>query len=138
MRTRTTVAWITGLVVAVALATAASAEKVHAPKQIWQSMIAGLSDLQDMTASLMVFDMKRIESTANELAARHEYISTIDQLSDAVKEGHAEVAKAAKTLAEVAALGEEQDVTKAMADVTATCNACHYDVRDKKRREEMQ
>jgi cytochrome c556 len=80
--------------------------------------------------------MKNISQ--RQLAEREEFISTIDQLSDAIKEGHAEVAKAARTLAEVAAAGEEQEVTKAMADVTAACTACHYDVRDKKRREEMQ
>ena len=131
-------AWIIGLAIAGVLVTSASAQKVHAPKQEWQVMIAGLSDVQDMTAALMVFDMKRIESTANELATREEFISKIDQLPDAVKEGHADVGKAARELAEVAAFGEEQEVNKALGAVTAACTACHYDYRDKKRRDKMQ
>ena len=138
MRIHTVIAWIAGLVIAGVLVTNASAQKVHAPKQVWPAMIANLSDLQDMTASLMVFDMKRIESTANELAAREEFISKIEQLPDAVKEGHAEVAKAAQALAEIAAFGEEQEVAKAIGQVTAACTACHYDLRDAERREKME
>ena len=130
MRIHTIMAWIIGLAIAGVLVTSASAQKVHAPKQEWQVMIAGLSDVQDMTAALMVFDMKRIESTANELATREEFISKIDQLPDAVKEGHADVAKAARELAEVAAFGEEQEINKALGAVTAACTACHYDLRD--------
>jgi cytochrome c556 len=131
-------AWIVGLIFSAVLVTSASAQKLQAPKQIWQAMIAALSDVQDMTASLMVFDMKRIESTATELATREEFFSKIDQFPDAVKEGHAKVAKAAQELAEAAAFGDEQEVNTALGNVTAACTACHYDVRDKERRDKMQ
>ena len=119
-------------------ATTAFAQKVHAPKQIWQAMIAGTSDIQDMTAALMVFDMQRIETTANELAQRHRYISQIDELPDLVKEGHVKVADAAEGIVVAAASGEEQDVSSALGEVVSACTACHYDLRDKKRREKME
>ncbi len=119
-------------------ATSASAQKIHAPKQVWQAMVAGLSDIQSMTAALMVFDMTSIEATANELAAREDFISKIDELPDAVKEGHAQVARAAESVTLAAAAGEEQDVSSALAEVTAACSSCHYDLRDKKRREKME
>ena len=132
---------LTAFVVLVATgvaATTASAQKVHAPKQIWQAMLAGTSDIQDMTAALMVFDMQRIETTANELAGREEFISTIEELPDAVKEGHAKVAEAAKGVMVAAASGEEQEVATAIGEVVSACTACHYELRDKERREKMQ
>jgi cytochrome c556 len=101
-------------------------------------MIAGLSDIQSMTGALMVFDMTSIESTATALAAREDFISKIDELPDAAKEGHAKVARAAEDVALAAAAGEEQEVSAALAEVTSACSSCHYDLRDKKRREKMQ
>ena len=138
MRTKRALAGFLILLVAGIGITTASAQKVHAPKQIWQAMVAGTSDLQDMTAALMVFDMARIESTANELATREEFISKIDELPDAVKEGHAKVAEAAQGVAVAAASGEEQEVATALSQVVSACTSCHYDLRDKKRREKME
>lgn len=116
----------------------ATAQKMHAPKQIWQSMVAGLSDIQDIHGSLMVFDMDRIVARASELAQREQFISEIESLPDAVKEGHAKVAQAAESLAGTAITGEEQDVVAAIGDVVAACTACHYDLRDEERRQKLQ
>lgn len=129
---------IAGLVVAAGLFGTAVAQKVHAPKGIWQGMGAGLSDVQDITASLMVFDMDRIATRAGELAEREQYISQIASLPDAAKEGHVKVAEAAKELEGAALTGEEQDVAARLKDVIAACTACHYDLRDKERRQKLQ
>ena len=116
----------------------AVAQKVHAPKGIWQGMVAGLSDIQDITASLMVFNMERIATRAGELANREVYISQIASLPDAVKEGHTKVAEAAKELVGAAKSGEEQDVATRLKDVVAACTTCHYDLRDEERRQKLQ
>ncbi len=113
MQIDTRTAWVLGLLLVSVSVGGAHAERILAPKAIWQGMSAGLTDIQTMTASLMVYDMQRIEMVANELAAREEYIAGIEQLPDVVKEGHAEVAKAAKVLAEAAAFGDDQAVTVA-------------------------
>ena len=138
MKRQVPIGWTLLVLVAAFAMTTAFAQKVHAPKLVWQSMIAGTSDIQSMTAALMVFDMASIESTANDLAARHEYISTIAELPDAVKEGHVQVAEAAQGVAVAAASGEDQDVATALSEVVSACTSCHYDLRDKERREKMQ
>ena len=102
---------IVGLITMLGVFGTAAAQKLHAPKGIWQAMGAGLSDVQDITASLMVFNMDRIATTADELAQREVFISEIASLPDAVKEGHAKVAEAAEELAGAALTGEEQEVT---------------------------
>lgn len=129
---------IVGLVAAWGVFGTAAAQKLHAAKGIWQGMGAGLSDVQDITASLMVFDMDRIATRAGELAEREQYISQIASLPDAVKEGHTKVAEAAEELAGAALTGEEQEVAARLKDVIAACTTCHYDLRDKERREKLQ
>lgn len=116
----------------------AVAQKLHAPKQVWQAMIAGLNDINDINGSLMVFDMNRIVARATELAEREKSISEIESLPEAVKEGHAKVAQAARELAAAAQTGEEQDVISKTGDVIAACTACHYDLRDEERRQKLQ
>lgn len=138
MSKRLIVVGIAGVIAILGVFGTATAQKMHAVKGEWKAMVAGLSDIQDITASLMVFDMDRIASTADELAQREQFISEIASLPDAVKEGHAKVAQAAEELAGAALTGEEQEVTAGIADVIAACNACHYDVRDEKRRQKMQ
>ena len=76
------------LAVAGLTSSSASAQKLHAPKQVWQAMIAGLSDIQSMTGALMVFDMTSIESTATALAAREDFISKIDEKASLRERGH--------------------------------------------------
>lgn len=127
-----------GVVFAAGIFGTAVAQKVHAPKGVWQGMGANLSDLQDITASLMVFNMDRIATTATELAKREVWVSQIESLPDAVKEGHKKVAEAAEKLAAAAETGEEQDVNARIADVVAACTACHYDLRDEERRQKME
>jgi len=112
----------------------AIAQKKHAPKPVWGAMVSGLSDIQNMTAALMVFDMERIEKTAEELQKRETFISKIEQLPEPVRKGHAVVAEAAAKLVAVAKTGEEDDIANAINDVVLTCNACHYDLRDAERR----
>ena len=129
---------IVGLITAAGILGTAVAQKLHAPKGVWQGMGAGLSDVQDMTAALMVFNMDRIAARATELAAREVYISEIASLPDAVKEGHLKVAQAAEELVGAAIAGEEQEVSARIADVVSACTTCHYDLRDEERRQKMQ
>jgi hypothetical protein len=138
MSKRLIVVGIAGAIAILGVFGTAMAQKMHAPKAEWKAMVAGLSDIQDITASLMVFNMDRIATTADELAQRETFISEIASLPDDVKEGHAKVAEAAEELAGAALTGEEREVTAGIADVIAACNACHYDVRDEKRRQKMQ
>ena len=97
-------------------------------------MVAGLSDIQNMTAALMVFDMKRVEKIADELQKRETFISNIERLPEPVRKGHAVVAEAAAKLVAAAKTGEENDVANAINGVVLTCNACHFDLRDAERR----
>ncbi len=138
MSKRLIVASIAGVIAILGVFGTATAQKLHAPKGIWQGMGAGLSDVQDITASLMVFNMDRIATTADELAQREQFISEIASLPDDVKEGHAKVAEAAEELAGAALAGDEQEVTAGIADVIAACTACHYDLRDEERRQKLQ
>ncbi len=108
-----------------------AAEKKHAPKPVWGAMVGGISDIQNITAAMMVFDMKRAAKIAGEFQARETYISKIEALPEAVRKGHAKVATA------VAKAGEEKDVTNGLAAVMNACNACHYDLRDAERRKKM-
>jgi len=112
----------------------AMAQKKHAPKPVWGAMISGLSDIQNMTAALMVFDMKRIEKIADELQKREAFISKIERLPEPVRKGHAVVADAATKLVAAAKTGEEDAVANAINAVVLTCNACHFDLRDAERR----
>jgi hypothetical protein len=113
---------------------AAVAQKKHAPKAVWGAMVAGLSDIQNITAAMMVFDMKRATKIAEELQQRETYISKIERLPESVREGHAKVAEAAAKLVAAAKAGEEQDLSNALNGVMQACNACHYDRRDAERR----
>jgi hypothetical protein len=114
-----------------------AAEKKHAPKPVWGAMVGGLSDIQNITAAMMVFDMKRAAKIAGEFQAREIYISKIEALPEAVRKGHANVAKAVAKVAAAAKAGEEKDVANALTGVMNACNACHYDLRDAERRKKM-
>ncbi len=116
---------------------AAVAQKKHAPKAVWGAMVGGLNDIQNITAALMVFDMKRAAKIAEELQQRETYISNIETLPEQVKKGHGKVAEAAAKLVSAANSGEERDVANAINGVIQACTACHYDVRDAERRKKM-
>ncbi len=117
---------------------AAVAQKKHAPKPVWGAMVAGLNDIQSITAAMMVFDMKRAATIAEELQQRETFISKIERLPEPVRKGHGKVAAAATKLVAAAKSGEEQDVANAINGVMQACNACHYDLRDAERRKKMQ
>ncbi len=122
---------------ALGFSSGALAQKKHAPKAVWGAMVGGLSDIQGITAAMMVFDMKRATKIAEELQARETYISKIERLPAAVREGHGKVAEAAAKLVAASKAGEEQDVVNALSGVMQACNDCHYNKRDAERRKKM-
>lgn len=123
--------------VAFSAASADAQERKHAAKPVWQAMVAGLTDIQGITAALTVFDMARAATIADGLVAREEYITTLD-LPKVVIEGHGNVAKEAKELAAAIRTGDEKKVSAEIGDVLAACSGCHYWVRDAERRKEME
>ncbi len=116
----------------------AMAQKMHAPKSVWKGMVASLSDIQGITAALAVFDMQRAAMFADALVKRETFVSNMEQLPKAVRDGHAKVAVVARELAAATKSGEEQEISLKIGEVLGACSACHYDVRDKKRRDKMQ
>ena len=116
---------------------AAMAQKKHAPKHVWRAMIGGLSDIQSITAAMMVFDMKRALQSAKELQAREAYISKMEQLPETVRKGHGVVATAAAKLVAAAEAGEEQQMAVALGEFMGACNVCHFERRDAERRKKL-
>ena len=114
----------------------ATAQKKHAPKPAWGAMLAGLSDIQSITAALTVFDMPRAATIAESLAQRETFITTLN-LPDPIKKGHAAVADAARQLAAAAKSGDEQQVAAKIGAVISACSACHYHIRDAERRKKQ-
>ncbi len=114
------------------------AEKIHAPKSVWKSMVAGLNDIQSITAALAVFDMERATTIADGLVKRETFISKMDRLPEAVRKGHGKVADAATELADATRSGDEQEISMKIGAVLAACSACHYNVRDAERRKKLE
>ncbi len=114
------------------------AQKKHAPKGVWMGMSANLSDIQGITAALTVFDMERAAMLADELVKRETFVSNMQQLPQSVRDGHAKVLDAAKELAAATRSGDEQEISVKIGAVLGACSACHYDLRDKKRRDKME
>jgi len=115
----------------------ASAQKKHAPKGVWKAMIGSMTDIQGITASLTVFDMKRAAMFADSLAKRETFISKMERLPKPVRDGHAKVAEAATELAAATKAGDEKETSLKIGKVLAACSSCHYNLRDKKRRAKM-
>ena len=115
----------------------AMAQKKHAPKAVWKGMLASLNDIQSITAALTVFDMERATMFADALVKRETFVSNVEQLPKAVRDGHAKVADAARELAAATRTGDEQEISAQIGAVLGACSTCHYDVRDKKRRAKM-
>jgi hypothetical protein len=57
-------------------------------------MLANLSDIQAITAALAVLDMPRVAQTADALAARETYISTLDMQQEVVRTRHGSASSA--------------------------------------------
>ena len=123
---------------ALGFSSSALAQKKHAPKAVWGAMVGGLNDIQSITAAMMIFDMKRAETIAEELQKRETFISNIERLPEKVRQGHGKIAEAAAKVVAAAASGEDNDMASALGEVMQACNACHYDVRDAKRRKKME
>ncbi len=124
--------------VTLGVAGTAVAQKKHAPKGIWQGMIANLTDVQGITAALAVFDMKRATMFADSLAKRERFVSTLERLPEAVRKGHGKVADIAEELAAATRSGDEQEISMKIGAVLAACSSCHYNVRDAERRKKME
>lgn len=114
------------------------AEKKHAPKGVWKGMLASLGDIQGITAALTVFDMKRATMFADGLAARERFVSNVERLPKAVRDGHAKVADVAEELAAATRSGDEQEISIKIGAVLAACSACHYNLRDAERRKKLE
>ncbi len=114
------------------------AQKKHAPKVIWQGMIANLSDIQGITAALAVFDMKRATMFADSLAKRERFVSTIEQIPEADRKRYAKLADIAEELAAATRAGDEQAISMKIGAVLAACSSCHYEVRDAERRKKLE
>ncbi len=101
-------------------------------------MIANLTDIQGVTASLAVFDMKRATMFAESLAARERFVSTIVQIPEPVRKRYAELADIAEELAAATRSGDEQEISLKIGKVLAACSSCHYNVRDAERRKKLE
>ena len=117
---------------------AVMAQKKHAPKGVWKTMVASLNDIQSITAALAVFDMERATTIADGLVERETFISKLDRLPEAVRKGHGKVADAASELAAATRSGDEQEISMKIGAVLAACSACHYNVRDAERRKKLE
>lgn len=124
-------------VVAISLAGSAYAQKKHAPKAVWKAMVAGLNDIQNITAALTVFDMDRAAKIGEELVKRETFISNLQALPPKARELHAKVAEAAKGVVAAAKAGEENQLADALGSVLKACNECHYNLRDAERRKKQ-
>ncbi len=117
---------------------AVMAQKKHAPKGVWKAMVAGLNDIQSITAALAVFDMERATTIADGLVKRETFISKLDRLPEATRKGHGKVADAATELAAATRSGDEQEISMKIGAVLAACSSCHYDIRDAERRKKLE
>ena len=138
MRKLVTLGAILALCLTLGFTGSVMAQKKHAPKGVWKGMLASLNDIQSVTAALAVFDMERATMFADALVKRETFVSKMEQLPKAVRDGHAKVADAAKELAAATRTGDEQEISAQIGAVLGACSTCHYDVRDKKRRDKME
>ena len=138
MRTLIALAVLTAFGFALGLNGAAMAQKKHAPKLVWQAMVASLNDIQSITGALAVFDMERATTIADGLVNRETFISKMEQLPEPVRKGHGKGAEAATELAAATRSGDEQEISMKIGAVLAACSSCHYEVRDAERRKKLE
>ncbi len=138
MRKLTALAILLAFCVTLGVSGTAVAQKTHAPKGVWKGMLANLSDIQGITAALVVFDMKRATMIADELVKRERFVSPLERLPKAVRKGHAKVADVAEELAAATRSGDEQEIAMKIGAVLAACSSCHYNVRDAERRKKLE
>ena len=112
----------------------ALAQKVHAPKGVWGSMMDKLSDVQAMVAFLAALDMKRLAAKADTLAANAERSSQVARFPDKVKQYYRDLAASGQEVAAAAKAADEELAAEKIGAVLKVCSACHYNLRDAKRR----
>ena len=138
MKVMTRVALLTGIGCLILVSATASAQRQHAPKGIWIGMLANLSEVQGIASSVTVFDMQRAAKLSKQLTERQHYLANWDKLSDATRKRYSDLAKVTDELHAAAEAGDDQQTSLKLGEVLAGCSSCHYDARDKKRREQMQ
>ena len=126
---------VVGLSCVLMASPAVGEERKHAPKGVWIGMMANLGDIQGITNAIMVYDMKRAATHAKQLADRQKYVLSLDFIKGDWRKSYEELGQVAGELHAAAAAGDDQQTIVKLGDVLAQCNACHYDLRDKKRRE---
>ena len=102
-------------------ATSVQAQKKHTPKPVWGAIVGGLNDIQNITAAMLVFDMKRAAKVAAELQGREAYISNIKRLPQVVRDGHAKVAAAATKLVAAAKSGAKSRMSRLPSAASCRC-----------------
>jgi hypothetical protein len=117
------------------LATSALAQRKHTPKFVWKLMVAGLNDVQGIVGALAVFDMDRITRIAGDFSKRERFVSNVKRLSEETRRLHGAIADLAGEISDAAMKGEEQVIAKKIGEILSTCALCHYNSRDKERRE---
>jgi transcriptional accessory protein Tex/SPT6 len=85
----------------------------------------------------MVYDMKMAASLAKQLMDRQNYVAGLDAVKGDWKKSYEDLGKAAAELHAAAAAGDDNQTIVKLGEVIAQCNSCHYDLRDKKRRQAM-
>ena len=114
----------------------ALAEREHAPKGIWKGMLANLSDMQGITSAVSVLDMERAAELAQQLTKRQHFLAGWEKIPEKWRKSYGELAEATDELLAAAKAGDEQETSMKLGKVLARCSACHYDLRDAKRRKE--
>ena len=102
----------------------------------WIKKMADYSDdVKNMVSSLSVFDMKRLADIADQLAAKAEKDAKRPRKTTTLNEAFDKLIAPSQALAAAARAGDDTLAAEKLGDILKACNACHYDVRDKKRRE---
>ena len=102
----------------------------------WIKKMGGyLGDTQNIISALTVFDMKRLADTADQLAARAETDAKTPRKTTTLNEAFDKLIAPTRALAAAAREGNDSLAAEKIGDILKACNACHYDVRDKKRRQ---
>jgi cytochrome c556 len=70
-----------------------------------------------------------------QLTNRQRYVAGLDSVKGEWKKRYEQLGTAAGELQAAAAAGDDKKTLVKLTEVLAQCNACHYDLRDKKRRE---
>ena len=102
----------------------------------WIQKMAGyLGDTQNIISALATFDMKRLADTADQLAAKAETDAKRPRKTTTLNEAFDKLIAPTRALAAAARAGDDTLAAEKIGDILKACSSCHYNVRDKKRRE---